>query len=151
MIDRFEHFSCVISDISRYWHKIASEEMAKYGLKGPHAIYLTTMNRNPHGITAAELCELCGKDKADVSRMMTIMESKGLVIREGNKGSLYRAKLKLTETGVKAAEQVSERAALATYMAGKGISEQQRTIFYDTLEQISINLEKISKEGLPNR
>lgn len=151
MIERFERFSCAISDISRYWHKIAADEMEKYGLKGPHSIYLTTMYRYPDGITAVGLCEICGRDKADVSRMMTIMEKKGLVTREGNNRSQYRAKLKLTDEGRAAAEQVSKRAALAVEFGGNGISEENRVIFYDTLELIASNLQAISEEGLPNK
>ena len=67
MTDRFERFSISISEISRYWHKLASEEMEKHGLRGPHSVYLLTMQSYPDGITAPQLCELCGKDKSDVS------------------------------------------------------------------------------------
>ena len=77
MIERFGRFSFAIFEITRHWHKLASDEMAKYGLKGPHATYLTTLYSFKDGITAPKLCELCGKDKADVSRMMSIMEEKG--------------------------------------------------------------------------
>ena len=97
MIDRFERFSVAIAEISRCWHKLATEEMKKYGLKGSHAIYLTTLCRHDDGLTAPQLCELCGKDKADVSRMMTIMEDKGLVIKEGDNRNRYRGVLKLTD------------------------------------------------------
>ena len=82
MPDRFERFSIAISEISKYWHRLASEEMEKHGLKGPHAIYITTLLRNPAGLTAPQICEISGKDKADVSRMMAIMEKKGLVTKE---------------------------------------------------------------------
>ena len=40
MIDRFEHFSYALNELNKYWHKIASEEMKKYGLKSTHSIYL---------------------------------------------------------------------------------------------------------------
>ena len=66
MVDRFERFSFSVFEISRCWHKLAAEEMAKYDLKGPHAIYLTVLQHNPEGLTAARICELCGRDKADV-------------------------------------------------------------------------------------
>ena len=33
MVDRFEKFSLAISEISRYWHKIAAEELKPYELK----------------------------------------------------------------------------------------------------------------------
>ena len=81
MVDRFERFSFAISEISRCWHKLAAEEMEKYGLRGPHCLYLLAMYHHPGGVTAPQLGELCGRDKADVSRMMAMMREKGLVVR----------------------------------------------------------------------
>lgn len=149
MIDRFERFSFAISEISRYWHKLTSEEMEKYGLKGTHSVYLLTMFRFPDGITAPRLCELCGKDKSDVSRMMSIMEKKGLVKKEGIHQNLYRGLLKLTEAGKQAAEHVRKRAILAVELAGKDLTDEKREIFYDALESIVLNLRLLSKEGIP--
>jgi len=146
MVRRFERFSCAISEISRYWHKLAAEEMEKYGLKGSHSIYLTTLHSNSQGISSARLCELTGRDKADVSRMMRIMEQKGLVIREG---ASYRAKLKLTPEGNAAAEHVCLRAAKAVELAGGGMTGEERRIFYDALESIAANLRNLSETGLP--
>ena len=146
MIDRFERFSLAISEIYRCWHKIAADEMEKHGLKGSHAIYLTTLYRFPEGITAARLGELCGKDKADVSRMMSIMEKKALVVKEG---SSYRAQLKLTDTGLLAAEHVRDRATVAVENASRGLSDEHRAVFYEALERIVTNLQTICEEGLP--
>lgn len=149
MIDRFERFSVAISDISRYWHKLATEEMQRYGLKGSHAIYLTTLYRFAEGVTAPQLGELCGKDKADVSRMMTIMEDKGLVTKQGDNRKLYRGLLKLTAEGRRAAEHVRERARLAVECGGKGLDEAERATFYSVLEIIAGNLRELSRAGLP--
>lgn len=149
MIDRFERFSMAIFEISRYWHKIAADEMEKYGLKGPHCIYLLTMHQHPEGITASALGELCGRDKADVSRMMSIMEQKGLVSRAGLTHNLYRNLLQLTEEGVAAAEQVCQRVCIAVEAAGKGLDEARRAFLYEALDLISGNLRHISQEGLP--
>ena len=82
MLERFERFLSAISEIDRYWHKIAGDEMARYGLKGPHATYLVAIRRHPEGLTAGQLGECCGRDKADVSRTMATLEKKGLVIKE---------------------------------------------------------------------
>lgn len=147
MIDRFERFSMAISEISRHWHKIAAEELEKYGLKGPHAIYLTAMYQHQDGITAARLAELCGRDKADVSRMMTIMEQKGLVLRDG--ANNYRALLRLSEEGLEAARYIRSRAAAAVAIAGRELSEENRTIFYEALDSIARNLRDLSQNGLP--
>ena len=149
MVDRFERFSFALSEISRHWHKLATEEMEKYGLKGPHSVYLLTMNRYPEGITAPNLCALCGKDKSDVSRMMSILEKKGLVTKEGIHQKLYGGVYKLTDNGKAAAEHVSRRASIAVEIAGKDLTDEKREIFYEALESITLNLRELSKEGLP--
>ncbi len=149
MINRFERFSLAIFEISRCWHKLASEEMAAYGLKGKHAIYLTTMYRCEDGVTGPQLCELCGRDKSDVSRAVSTLQERGFVIKEGIYESLYRGLLKLTAQGRAAAEQVSRRASLAVELAGVDLNEETRMCFYSALESIAGHLREISKEGLP--
>lgn len=148
MEDRFERFSFAIISISRYWHKIVSDEMEKYGLKGPYAIYLVALYRYSEGITAARLGELCGKDKSDVSRMMNVMEEKGLIVKEGS--NRYRALIKLTEDGKIAAKHVQDRANIAVDIAGKELTDDERKIFYDSLERIAGKLQTISEDGLPH-
>ncbi|MGN0334988.1 MAG: MarR family winged helix-turn-helix transcriptional regulator [Lachnospiraceae bacterium] len=149
MVDRFERFSFAISEISRYWHKITSDEMEKYGLKGSHSVYLAAMYRYPEGITAPQLCTLCGKDKSDVSRMMSMMEKKGLVTKEGVHQKLYGGVFKLTHEGRAAARHVCQRASLAVEIAGRDLTDEKRTVFYEALELIASRLREISKEGLP--
>lgn len=151
MLDRFARFSLAISEIDRCWHKLAAEEMAKYDLNSPHAVYLTTLYNFEEGVTAAKLGELCCKNKADVSRMVAILEKKGLVRKEAIGGNLYRAKLRLTEEGKQAAEHVQRRAALAVELAGSGMTDTDREVFYRCLESITINLQTLSKEGLPQK
>ena len=149
MLDRFERFSFAISEISRCWRKLASDELAKYGLKSPHATYLTTMYKYPDGITVPKLCEVSGKDKSDASRMIAILEEKGLARKKDVGGSLYRGLCVLTEEGKKTAEQVSLRASKAVELAGKDLDEETRNIFYKALESITSNLTILSKEGIP--
>ena len=150
MQNRFARFSLAISEIDRCWHKLAAEEMAKYDLNSPHAVYLTALyDAGDQGITAARLSELCRKNKADVSRMVSSLEKKGLVRREATGPNLYRAKLLLTEEGKQAAQHVRERVAVAVELAGAGLSDETREIFYEALEQIAANLQTLSKDGLP--
>lgn len=149
MLNQFARFSLAISEISRCWHKLAAEELAKYELNSPHAVYLNTLYQYGEGITAAKLGELCCKNKADVSRMVSILEQKGLVQKESTGGNMYRALLKLTDEGKAAARHVQERAALAVELAGAGLSDADREVFYRALELITTNLQTLSKEGLP--
>lgn len=149
MIDRFEKFSFAMFNIKRCWNKIASEEMKKYDLKGSYAIYISAMHSHQGDMTASRLADLCGKDKADVSRAISIMEKKGLIRREKTGDSGYRAHLVLTENGIEAAMQISRTAVAAVGAAGNGISPEDRKVFYDTLEIISNNMKKICADGLP--
>jgi len=136
-------------EISRCWHKLAEEELSPYGLKGPYATYLTVMYRYEDGITGPELCELCGRDKSDLSRAVAALQEKGLVIKEVVNKSLYRGLFKLTERGRAVAEQLCQRASLAVELAGGDLSEETRGTFYKALSSITANLKLLSKEGLP--
>ena len=149
MLGRFEQFSGFISGIYRSIQKLEREEMIKYGLKGAYAQYLMVMNRFKDGVTAAELCELCDKDKAAVSRIIANMEEKGLVQRQARNNNLYRALLTLTDEGKKAAHFVAERAKIAVEKAGAGLNDTDRAKFYDALGLISSNLQSICQNGIP--
>lgn len=151
MLERFERFSFAIAEIYRCWHKLAAEELAKYHLSSAHAVYLNTLYNNPEGMTAAKLGEVSGKDKADVSRMVAILEKKGMLEKQRVRENMYRALLKLTEKGKEAARHVQERAAIAVELAGTGLSDSDRAIFYRSLGQITANLQMLSKKGLPKR
>jgi len=151
MIDRFERFSFAIAELSRYWHKIASDEMVKYGLKGSHALYLTTIYRYPDGVTASQLSELCSKDKSDVSRSMSLLIKRGFVCKVGGHTRRYRPLLVLTEEGRNAAEMVQRAALTAVDLAGQGISDEEREVFYGTLDRIAANLHDIADTGLEDK
>lgn len=149
MIERFERFSLGIAEISRCWHKLANEEMKVYGLKGAHATYLTTIARHPQGITVPELCELCLKDKSDASRMLAILEEKGLVRKEGRHKSGYGGTILLTEAGIEAAGHVRQRVDRVVKEAGKDLTEEERAVFYKALDSITENLRRLTNEGIP--
>jgi DNA-binding MarR family transcriptional regulator len=150
MISRFEQFSASVACIYHCIQKIERVEMAKYGLKGPHAQCLLAMSRHPDGITASRLCAICDKDKAAISRTVAELEREGLVTRCLKGSNRYRALLKLTALGESAASHVEERVKLAVEKAGEGMSEQQRVAFYAVLELIAGRLQTICAEGLEN-
>ena len=148
MENRYELISSSVSSMYHDIQKIERVEMAKYGLKGPHAQCLLAMKRHPEGITSARLCEVCDKDKAAVSRTLAELEEAGMVIRENRNGSKYRANLLLTAQGQAAAEAVVEKARLAVEKAGTGFGEEEREVFYRVLSIIAGNLHKLCREGL---
>ena len=149
MYARFEQFSSTISSIYRDIQKIERDEMVKYGVKGAYAQYLAALRRHPQGLTATQLCEACDMDKAAVSRIVHEMETRGFVVRESSGDSRYRARIRLTEEGHRAAEYVRSRAEVAVQEVGRDLSEEDRRVFYTALESIAARLQIISKEGIP--
>lgn len=148
MISKYELFSSSVACLYHDIQNIERTEMAKFGLKGPHAQCLLAMSRYPQGITAAQLCQVCEKDKAAISRTLSELEQVGMVCRDQSNGTRYRANLALTEQGKAAAQAVNERAQLAVERAGEGLNDTQREVFYQVLALIAGNLHTICRNGL---
>ena len=150
MTDRFEQFTFIISGIYRKLQKIKREEMVKRGYKGAFAQYLATLSRYEEGLTSTELCEICDKDKAAVSRIIAEMEEKELVQREKKSVRSYRSKITLTEKGQEVADFVAKRAAIAvSAVSGEIMTDEERKFFYSILDTIHQNVLKIGNEGIP--
>ncbi len=148
MQSRYEQFAGSVLCLYRCIQKIQRTEMEKYGLKGAHAQCLLAMSRYPEGITSVELCKLTDKDKAAVSRTLSELVAKGLIERRLKEGSVYRARLCLTQAGYDAAARVDKAARIAVEQAGAGLTEERRAAFYATLDLLASNLQRISREGL---
>ena len=148
MIDRYELLSLAVSSMYHDIQKIERVEMAKFGLKGPHAQCLLALSRYSQGLTSSQLCEICDKDKAAISRTVSELEQAGMVLRSDRNGNRYRAVLTLSPQGAAAAQSVSERAQVAVEQAGMGLDDGQRKVFYQVLALIAGNLHAICKDGL---
>lgn len=148
MIRRFEEFSGAIACIYRQIQKIERAEMARYGLKGPHVQCMLALERNPEGVTAARLCEICDKDKAAISRTVTELVKAGMVIRCGTGSKRYRVQLRLTEQGSRIAREVITLTAKAVEQAGAGLAEEDRMNFYRMINLIASNIQQLSLDGI---
>lgn len=151
MIQKYQLFSSAISSLYHDIQRIERTEMARYGLKGPHAQCLVVLARYPDGITAARLCDLCEKDKAAVSRTVAELEEAGLLQRKEKNGVRYRVPLVLTAAGREAAEKVNSVARIAVEQAGAGLTDGQRDVFYHVLSVIADNLHHIGRDGLKEK
>ena len=144
-MSRFEQFSVSIFRITHYWNRIATEEMREHGLKGAYALYLLILETASSDITAAKLCEMTQRDKADVSRAVSLFQEKGLVEAYGE--NRYRAPIKLTAKGKSIAAKIREKADSALQTAGEGLSEELRRNMYKALEIFSENLREMCDDS----
>lgn len=148
MIGRFEIFSLGLTQLTAAWNKIANEELKPFGLKGRASVYMIALYKSEEGLTITNLCEICHRDKAEASRIISEMEKKGMVTREQGTANGYRAKIRLTEEGKKATYELRERIKMAVEKGGNGLSDEEREHFYYALQVIAKNLQEITREGL---
>ena len=146
-MERFQMLSAGVSRIYKQMQRLKKEYMDGLGLKGTHVMCLHYLNQYPGGLTAAELCELCGEDKAGISRILSELEQGGILCYDFPEGKKrYRAKAWLTEYGKAYAKEVTERILEVTNLAGRGIREEEREIFYRVLSVIADNLARIEAD-----
>jgi len=147
MIDRFEKLTTGVSRIYKKIQKIKKHEMNTLGLKGTHVMCIYYLASNPTSLTATDLCGKCNEDKAAVSRMLTELESNGFISYENTAaGKKYRTPVTLTSKGQNYAAQISEIILQVTEMSGKGITAEEREIFYRVLSVIADNIDEIERK-----
>ena len=148
MLSRFETFICSVTEIEQYWRRLAAAEMKKYGLKGGYVIYFTRLYDHPEGLTATQLQRVCGRDKADISRDMAVLEERGLLCKDRTHGR-YRALISLTEKGRNLTSEIIRRAELGVKCIGEKFSDDERSCFYRMLDAITGDMRRMSESGLP--
>ena len=135
--EKFVHF---VTETDLLWHRLADISMKQYNLKGCYAIYLSKLMLSEDGLTATQLGSLCGRDKADAAREISILTDKGLIARKAG-GNRYRAKLTLTDKGREVADYLIAQAADFVIMVSSGLPEEDRATFYRVLDIINQNLQ----------
>lgn len=135
--DRFEAFMTGITTCYKCIQRIKAAEMTEFGLKGTHVMCLFYLQHHTDGLTAANLCRLCGEDKAAISRALAVLREQGHIVSEGR---AYRALWFLTESGKAIADRVDELIAQWVGFGGDGLTDEERTVFYGVLERIAENL-----------
>ena len=102
-------------------------------------------------LTQRELVELTQRRSATLSEQLETMEKAGYIVREKNALDKRNIDVRLTDAGRTAADEARrEREATAEALFG-GLSEQERTAFYNILGKLGEAWEKENtmEEGQP--
>ena len=143
MLDRFHSFVAGIAECHRYIQRIKSAEMTEFGLKGTHVMCIFFLNRSADGLTAAQLSQQCGEDKAAISRTVAELERDYLLQRQ--REGIAAAKMQGKYTGRKPKVHPDQKRILqrwrakeitaTTAMKSLGIS---KTTFYRLVQKESV-------------
>ena len=139
---RFEKFTVLINGINRNIRKIKNQEMAEYNLRSSHISCLYYLYQS-EGLTATDLCERCGEDKATISRSLDYLEKNGYLICEAKSAKRYKSPFILTGKGARIAEKIADKVAYFIEQVSVDLSEEERLQFYHSLSLISKNLDNI--------
>ena len=145
MEERFETFTVLMTKISRYIHKIKSEEMSAFFLKGPHVSCLYYLYKE-QTLTAKALCDICEEDKGAVSRSVEYLEEDGYIACNSTAKKRYNAAFVLTEKGRDVAEKIAQKIDTVLDQAGKGLAQTERENMYKSLSLVCDNLQKICQK-----
>lgn len=140
MLNRFGAFVGGITACYKYIQRIKSMEMTELGLKGTHVMCLFHLHHQEQGLTAAQLCQLCGEDKAAISRTLSELEEKGYLHTQTAAGKKYRAQLLLSPEGEAVAKRMDALIEDWVAAGGQDLTQEEREAFYKTLEHIASNL-----------
>lgn len=145
MKERFEAFTTLIASISRGIRRIKTEEMAEFSLKSPHVSCLYYLHKSGE-LTAKELCDVCGEDKANISRSIKYLEENGFIKAAKSPKKRYQTPLELTENGHDVADRLARKIDNMLMSASEGLSEEDRAVMYRSLAIINDNLMRICDE-----
>ncbi len=145
MVERFETFTVLLNRINRNIRKIKNEEMSNYELRSPHISCLYYLYVSPEEITSKDLCERCEEDKATISRSLDYLEKNGYLVCKSDSKKRYNAPFELTERGIRAGKRIADKISAVLDEISVGISDEDREIFYRSLNIISENIDKVAK------
>ena len=148
MEERFNTFTVLIANINRCIHKIKTEEMAEHHLRSSHVSCLYYLYKSD-GLTAKALCDICREDKANLSRAIKYLEIGGYLTCTSRTPKRYQSPLALTEKGREIGALIAERVDSILARVSEGISEEHRTIMYNSLAIINRNLQSLC-DAYPN-
>ena len=143
MEDRFETFTALIAKINRNIRRLENHEMSDYNLRSPQKSVLYFLYTS-NGLTATELSEKCGVDKATISRSLGYLEDNGFLTCESKSAKRYRSLILLTEKGKTAAKKVADMIDSALSEISTGLTEEERAGLFRSLHIISESLEAIN-------
>ena len=142
MEERFKTFTVLIAGISRSIRRIKTEEMAEFDLKSPHVSCLYYLYKSGT-LTAKELGDICGEDKAAISRSIDYLEANGYLTCDSQAQKRYKAYLTLTEKGSETAAHIAEKIDRVLESSNDGLSDEELRAMYRALARVDANLRRI--------
>ena len=146
--ERFHQFVQLIESIHKSVSKIKLLYSPTVGVKSVHLFWLYELLSHPEGLTAAALATKNHIDRSLISREIEQLCKRGYVeLGEGGgeKRRNYNSRIRLTDKGRVLAAEIGQYAMAVQRAADAGVSEQELTSMYQTLEKLNGNLSHVAE------
>lgn len=142
--NRFEKFVMLIVAAHKGIARVKQQIVADTSVKSVHTMWLYKLLDRPDGLTASELAAENNIDRSLISRELTTLAKDGYItIDSQGKKRGYNSRIRLTEKGREIAERIARIAYEAQLAIGEGVDEGDLVVFYNILEKICSNFEKL--------
>jgi DNA-binding MarR family transcriptional regulator len=139
----------MISNASKTINRLKGKYMSRYGLSGTHTICLRQLFENEAGLTKSEIADCCDIDKAQITRVVNELITKGYAVSDESKRA-YNRKFFLTEKGRAIAEEINGIVLRVVEFVSGDIPTAEIESFYAIFERINNKLkdsEEYFKKG----
>jgi len=147
--ERFVPFVLYTERIAKNIKRLADTKMEKYGLRSAHVMCILQLAKSENGLSSAELSNVCGVDKAFISRITAELMGKNYISRNiGPKQGKYKTKFLLTEEGEKINNILNEIITEFINQISKNTPVKKLEIFYEVLSTIDMGLDDITNKEI---
>ena len=144
--ERFEQFNSLISGIYRDIQKLKAKWTEPLGMKSVHIFWVYLLKNHPEGLTATELSQYSQSNRSLVSREIQDLIDLGYVYTEQSGfHRKYGRKLRLTATGIEAANRISDATIQIQNQVNSGIPESDLIVMYRTLGILLENFHRLTE------
>ncbi|MCT4657352.1 MAG: MarR family transcriptional regulator [Cohaesibacter sp.] len=131
---------------TRLINQVAEKNLARHDLTLPQWVVLTALWRTD-GLKITHLADYCGNGQPALSRILDRMEAKGWVERCASDRDRRAVRVFLTPKGREQAHLIGYLERFNEAMM-KGISQEQKALFFSLLDQIGANGERLLSEEI---
>ena len=139
--DRLDAFMALVTSANRSIIRIKTRGMLKYGLGSTHTVCLRKLYSAESGLTRTQLADECEMDKAQITRVVSELKSKGYVC-ESDDRTAYRRKIRLTEQGRLITQEVNGMVLDVNNFVSGEFSPEEIKAFYNVFGSICKNLKE---------
>ena len=138
-----------LNRIEKYSRKYRNIKLEKYGLKRSDHSYILFLKHHP-GASQEELTEMIALDKANVARHLSRLEEQGLIERRQSKTDRRITEVFLSPKGEELYPIMRDVAEKWSAYLLEDLSEEQRKMFNDILDQMILKAKNYPFEGEEN-